>query len=141
MLPTIQVPEYDPSATDLNETEWNALWREAKPVFDHDLQRRRQRKLKRLGNAARVSVRHPHRNGTSRERRPGSTRRRRSSSRTGSRAGPSDPDSDEPPRVEYPRLTPDLRRWLRHEVDRRRREVIEARRQLDRELFAEERAK
>jgi hypothetical protein len=62
-----------------------------------------------------------HRNGSSRERRPGSTRRR--TSRNGSRAGPDEPHERE--RALGPHLTPDLRRWLRLEVDRRRREVIE----------------
>jgi hypothetical protein len=78
-----------------------------------------------------------HRTGTSRERRPGSVRRtRRSSSRTGSRAGPDDPDESE--RAKRPRLTAEQRRWLKAEVDGRRREVVATLLQLDRELFADD---
>jgi hypothetical protein len=70
-----------------------------------------------------------HRNGTSRERRSGTRRIRR----TGARAGPNEPH--EPERADRPHLTPELRRWLRSEIDVRRREQVKHLAKRDLALF------
>jgi hypothetical protein len=75
-----------------------------------------------------------HRNGTSRERRSGQRRIRRA----GARAGPDEPH--EPERADRPHVTAEQRRWLKAEVDRRRREQVKHLARLDRALFAEDRA-